>query len=266
MVSSNNYGVFLQTEIKENIDLMVEEIVRNGYSIISSGFTEKEISSIASSFENCRSAYLKDHGLKFLEQIDEQHMLRSPIVRGDELFQEVAFNPKLLRLISRLLKGDFYLNQQNGVINPGSTPYSQGRWHRDLPYQHWTSSSPLAINALYCVDDFTVENGATKVIPGSHKFAEFPSDRFIENHAVQVTARAGDFIVLDCMVYHSGAHNFTKKERRGLNHVYSIPLLAPQISLADSMDFSSLSPERRKLIGLDYRIPRNVVEYLRKPR
>ena len=266
MMSSNNYGVLLRAEIKEDIDLLVEEIVRNGYTILSSGFTEKEISSIATSFENYRSAYLKDHGLEFLEQINEQHMLRAPIVNGDNLFQEVAFHPKLMRLISRLIKGDFYLNQQNGVINPGSTEYSQGRWHRDLPYQHWTSSSPLAINALYCVDDFTSENGATKVIPGSHKFAEFPSDSFVETHAIQVDAKAGDFIVLDCMIYHSGAHNFTKEERRGLNHVYSIPLLAPQISLPDAMDYSSLSPERRKLIGFGYPIPRSVDEYLRKPR
>jgi len=84
------------------------------------------------------------------------------------------------------------LNQQNGVINPPhSERYNQGAWHRDLPYQHFVSSRPLAINALFCLDQFTIENGATKVLPASHRQEAFPSDDFVQSQATPVTAPAG---------------------------------------------------------------------------
>ena len=41
------------------------------------------------------------------------------------------------------------------------TAHHQSAFHRDLPYQHFTSSRPIAINALFCADEFTNENGAT---------------------------------------------------------------------------------------------------------
>ena len=65
----------------------------------------------------------------------------------------------------------------------------------------------MAINALFCLDAFTTENGATLVLPATHKQEEFPSDRFVEASAAQVCAPSGSYIVLDCMLYHSGAPN-----------------------------------------------------------
>ncbi|WP_457831307.1 phytanoyl-CoA dioxygenase family protein, partial [Staphylococcus aureus] len=77
-------------------------------------------------------------------------------------------------------------------------------WPRDLPYQHYVSSTPLAVNALFCVDDFTLDNGSTFVIPATHKEINYPSESFVERNAVQVTAKAGQYILLDCMLFHSG--------------------------------------------------------------
>ena len=264
MVSGDKYGVRDQTSISDEIDLYAEELTRNGYTIVPSGFSQIAIQNIGNAFETHRHSYFRKFGFEYLETLNEQHTLRAPFMQGNKIFLDVAFHPQLLDLVSRMIQGEFYLNQQNGVINPGGAPYSQGRWHRDLPYQHWVNSRPLAINALYCIDDFTSDNGATLVIPGSHKFAEFPSDAFAEKHAIQVSAKAGDFIVLDCMTYHSGAHNSTYRDRRGLNHVYSIPLLAPQISTVESVDQLDLTPEQLKLLGLRYRVPRSVEDYFQK--
>jgi ectoine hydroxylase-related dioxygenase (phytanoyl-CoA dioxygenase family) len=155
------------------------------------------------------------------------------------------------------------LNQQNGVINPPHADrYNQGAWHRDLPYQHFVSSRPLAINALFCLDPFTIENGATKVLPASHRQEAFPSDRFIETEATTIAAPAGSFIVLDCMMYHSGGVNTTDRPRRGVNHVYSIPLLRQQIDLPSLLgDQFATDHALRRLLGYDVRTPRSVAEY-----
>jgi len=230
--------------------------------VIDSGLNETEVESVQAHFGELQKAYIAKHGLTNLEVLGEEHMIRAPLTLGDRIFSEIALNPNVLALVSQLIQSRFYLSQQNGVINPASQEYSQGRWHRDLPFQHWVISKPIAINALYCVDDFTEQNGATWVVPGSHKHAAFPTDSYIEENSVQLEAKAGQFLVLDCMLFHSGGQNTTQVARRGLNHVYSVPLLAPQISIPHSMESSWMNEEQMELLGFKYQIPLSVEEFL----
>jgi ectoine hydroxylase-related dioxygenase (phytanoyl-CoA dioxygenase family) len=160
------------------------------------------------------------------------------------------------------------LNQQNGIINPpNGQHYNQRAFHRDLPYQHFVSSHPLAINALFCLDEFTPDNGATFVIPASHKQDAFPSDAAVSATQVQISAPAGSFIVLDCMVYHSGGVNRTDRARRAINHVYSVPIIRPQLDLPAILgpDFAS-DPDILRLLGYDVRVPASVEGYYAKRR
>jgi len=179
------------------------------------------------------------------------------------MFLELATNSKILEICKRLIPGYVVLNQQNGLINPPhAEQYNQAAWHRDLPYQHFVSSRPIAINALFCLDPFTNENGATKALPASHRQEAFPSDHFIEAEAMTIAAPAGSFIVLDCMTYHSGGVNTTDRPRRAVNHVYSIPLLRQQIDLPSLLgDQFAIDDALRKLLGYDVRTPCSVAEY-----
>ena len=90
---------------------------------------------------------------------------RCPLVY-DEAFLALAAQAGVLALCRELLGDYVILMQQNGVINPSGQRHTQLAYHRDLPYQHFVSSRPLAISALFCIDPFTAETGATTVIPG----------------------------------------------------------------------------------------------------
>ena len=185
----------------------------------------------------------------------------------DQSFFEIAFHPKLQELVARLITGKFFLNQQNLVINPPmSKNYTQLKFHRDLPYQHYVSSRPLAINALYAVDDFTIENGATFVIPASHKAEKFPTQKYLESTQLQVTVKAGTFLVLDCMLYHAAAPNLSKHARVGLNHVFTSVMFAPQINWKTSLEEMNIPITEyiTNLLGLDFASPQNVDEYLKR--
>lgn len=158
----------------------------------------------------------------------------------------------------------FILNQQNGIVNPaGAKTYSQSAYHRDLPYQHFVSTRPLAINALFCLDPFTLDNGATFVIPASHKQEAFPSDPVIAAQAKQIAAPAGSFLVLDCMVYHCGGTNRSAADRRAVNHVYTIAMMRQQIDLPAYLgdDFST-DPKIRQLLGFNHPTARSVEEFI----
>jgi len=96
--------------------------------------------------------------------IGDSTRVRSPLV-ADEAFLRVAADPDVLAICRELLGDDVVLIQQNGIINPGGGSHSQQTYHRDLPYQRFVSSGPLAISALFCIDPFRPKTGATIVLP-----------------------------------------------------------------------------------------------------
>ena len=157
--------------------------------------------------------------------------------------------------------------KQNGIINPpNGIRYNQGAYHRDLPYQHFITSRPLAINALFCLDDFTLENGATYVVPGSHKQEAFPSYESVSELEMQITAPRGSFIVLDCMLFHRGGANRTRDARRGVNHVYSLPFIKQQIELPSLIGERFHDPALKRLLDYGNTPPRDVKAFLSRRR
>ena len=91
---------------------------------------------------------------------------------------------------------------------------------------------PLAISALLCIDPFRPSTGATTVLPGSHRVERFPSEAVTRKLEVAVEAPAGSFIVFDAMLFHRAGHNVSGAPRRAVNHVYGLPILAQQVSIA----------------------------------
>lgn len=261
-IPSAKYGVIEQKITETVIDRLAESVQNLGYAILDSGYSFSEIESISNEFNQTRDNYIKLHGESNLKDLNEFHTIRAPLTHGGEQFLRLVFNKNLVSLLKKLISGKFILNQQNGIINPPQQTYNQACWHRDLPYQHFISSKPLAINALFCVDDFTLENGGTFVLPGTHKIEAFPSETYISNNALQIEAKAGSFIVLDCMTFHAGGFNNTLFERRAINHVFSIPLIKQQINISLAMQNKDLSYETREILGINDSVPASIADFL----
>jgi ectoine hydroxylase-related dioxygenase (phytanoyl-CoA dioxygenase family) len=262
VVPTSSYGILRRDVSASVADEAAEQVRRLGYARLDAGYTAAELAAISEAFETARERYVDRWTEVRLRSLDELNTLRALCTHGGPEFVKLAANPVLLDVLQRLIAGRFVLNQQNGIINPPAQPYNQGAWHRDLPYQHFVSSSALAINALFCVDDFTADNGATFVLPASQHAAAFPSESFVRDNAVQVEARAGEFILLDCMAFHAGGFNGTDRPRRAVNHVYTIPMFKQQIKIPGNIDAQRLSPQEKSLFGFDYQEPESVESYL----
>jgi ectoine hydroxylase-related dioxygenase (phytanoyl-CoA dioxygenase family) len=152
--------------------------------------------------------------------------------------------------------------QQNGVINPPRQPHAQVAYHRDLPYQHFVSSRPLAISALFCIDPFRPETGATTVLPASHRVEAFPSDEVASLLDTPLSAEPGSFIVFDSMLFHRAGPNRSDRPRRAVNHVFSIPIIAQQISIPDALKGRHAGdPALARLLGYETDPPSSVLEW-----
>lgn len=257
------YGVRLATPEGDAVEQAAESLRLLGYALVDSGLDAAALGELRARFDALRAAHAARHGAEHLARIGEADMIRCPLAE-EPAFLRLAAHPMILALCERLIGPGFILNQQNGIVNPArSTAYAQSPYHRDLPYQHYVSSRPLALNALFCLDPFTTENGATRVIPASHKEEAFPSEALIRREERQVTAPAGHFIVLDCMAFHGGGQNRSATDRRAVNHVYTIAHMRQQIDLPAMLgEGFTDDPRLRQLLGLHHPQPRSVAEYL----
>jgi len=258
------YGVKETMGARDALDLCCEELRLLGFTTLRAELSQSQLDVLSRGFDHALDKYAQkaEHDGFDLDEIGERDSIRVLPAIAPE-FWKIAFDEGLHALLSRML-GDYYiLNQVNGLVNrANAAKYAQSSYHRDLPYQHFTSSRPLAINALFAMDDFTLDNGATRAIPASHKMEAFPSDETVRRLEKQIEVPRGTFIVLDCMVYHAGSTNRSNKNRRAVNHVFTIPMLRQQLHLPSVLKDQEFSEQQRKILGYGLDEYRSVPEWL----
>lgn len=236
---------------ESDIDFCVEEIRRVGYTVIDSGYSEAELANISERIDRVYETQLEELGGENLKRINDADLARC-LIEYDDYFVKLATHPTLLAIVSKLLGEYFLLMSQNGIINRSSDEHYQVTWHRDLNYQHFVSSRPLAVSALYAIDDFNEETGGTRILPASHKAETFPSHEYVQKHEMLMNAKAGSILVFDAMIYHRTGENRSGRTRRGVNHIYSLPLIKQQISFPKVLKGKySDDPFLRKFFGYE---------------
>jgi len=250
--SPRAYGIVERAASEGAIARLAERIRLAGYAVLPSGLAAATVEDLGSRLERVMARQADEFGgAERLADIDDAFTARCPLVY-DDAFVDLAAHAELLALCRELLGEYFVLMQQNGIINPPGEHHTQVAYHRDLPYQHFVSSRPLAISALFCIDPFRVETGATTMIPGSHRVEMFPSDHVAAELDTPVTADPGSFIVFDSMVFHRAGHNRSDRPRRAVNHVFTSPIIAQQISLPDALNGRYADdPPLARLFGYD---------------
>ena len=256
-----HYGVLREAPLGDAMGAQAEEIFRDGFCIIDSLLTAEEKKGLSNAYDSMERNYKKKFGGHLSRRPEEKDIFRLPMA-FETNFIDLAFNAQLHSFIGQILEGQYILNQQNAITNPAGRGYSQGRWHRDLPYQHFTVSKPIGLNALYCIDEFNRENGATWVIPGSHLHEDFPSYGYRSSRAKKICAPAGSFIVMDVMTFHSGGWNNSAKNRRAVNHVFTIPYIRQQIDISAAMETTALSCWQKEILGIKHSHSRGVEEFI----
>lgn len=174
------------------------------------------------------------------------------LIAKSQMCQYMAIDRRILGIMDHfLLKGcrAYQLNLTQAIrIGAGEPPQVIHR--DDLMFNFAHPEFEAMINTMWAVDDFTRENGATHVVPGSHKW---PLDRQAQpDEEAQGVMRAGSVLVWLGSLQHGGGANRTKKPRTGVVHSYSLGWLRqaePQY-LAVPLNIAAQLPERlQRLLG-----------------
>jgi ectoine hydroxylase-related dioxygenase (phytanoyl-CoA dioxygenase family) len=257
-----SYGVRQATELESDVDRFREEIVINGFTVVPDVLPEATLAEARQRIDTVYSAQANEVGGEDnLRKINDALVGRC-LLAYDDYFLPFATNAKVHAVVSSLLGDYFTILQQNAVINAPTDKHYQSAWHRDLAYQHFVSSRPLAVSALYCIDDFSEVTGGTYVLPGSHRMEAFPSRDFIAAHELTVKAKAGSALIFDSMVYHRGGVNRSNGLRRGVNHLFGLPFIKQQISFPRSLGGKYKDdPTLSRFLGYDTEAAESVVHW-----
>jgi hypothetical protein len=258
----SSYGITETENVESPLDQSIEEIQRMGYTVLLDVLPESTLAEARQRLDAVYARQVAEFGAERLALIQETDMVRSPLTY-DTWFFKLLMIDKVKEIISSLLGSYHILNLQNGIINRPQITHHQTSWHRDLPYQNWVCSRPLAVNAMFCIDDFTLETGGTIILPHSHRFEKFPSKKYLASHESVAVSPAGGVIIFDAMLFHRAGANLSQKIRRGINHLYTIPLFKQQISLPMALEKAGFQPldHLRRLLGYDTEEPISTIDY-----
>ena len=199
-----------------------EQLHRDGYALIRGAMPAERLDDLRAAF---------DAGVQPSEKwpVPRGADWRHSMVDLDPHVQAVCRLPEVLAVVGALIGERFFLSQVEG-----REPLQGGghqRLHRDLCAQRPGDT----VNAIAYFDDYGPWNGATRIVPGSHRIVEGepPFDFGDESRSVQLTGSAGDILVFDADLVHGASLNPSGARRRTLLIGYfAEPLYAAHLQTA----------------------------------
>ena len=141
----------------------------------------------------------------------------------DPVVQSVCRLPALIDGVRHLLKQPFFLAQVEGREPlQGNAPQLLHRDGAGFPGQY--------VAAMVWLDPYDIDNGATQIVPASHRDDCDPSAE-----ALTLTGDAGDILLFDPEVLHGATTNRVGARRRSLLISYAAVSLRDQHQLTESL-------------------------------
>jgi ectoine hydroxylase-related dioxygenase (phytanoyl-CoA dioxygenase family) len=170
-----------------------------------------------------------------------------------EPFLRLAEHPRVVEILDRVLLPNWLLSTLQSIrLHPGE---SEQPWHSDDSFYLVPEPRPrLALSCIWAIEDFTDENGATEVIPGSHRTGARPDPA----RAVRATMRAGSVLVFDGGLWHRGGANRGAGTRLAISPQYCQPWLRPQESqllIVPPEAAARCTPRQRAMLGYSIHPP-----------
>ena len=205
-----------------NITDRVAQIEDQGFTIVEDFISSDEI-------EKIRHAFLTEVYITEMKAIGTNtgktwraHNLLAKTRAVDYLF----LDPRVRALVEGILGPRTQVNVTTLFnVLPGETRQylhqDDGLWPIPRPHPHFVC------NALIALDDFDIENGATHIVPYSHRWSDRHPDQSIDT--LQVEMKAGSMLMWEGGLWHGGGANVSKdRERLGFFMSHQVAYLRPQ--------------------------------------
>jgi ectoine hydroxylase-related dioxygenase (phytanoyl-CoA dioxygenase family) len=244
---------------------MKDDLEKIGYSKFENVIDEKWILKINNSLPHI---FEKHEKLRRLNNnpISSNGLAMNALVGNSVLFEFLQYliDSKIIEWIEKnFFNQRCILNSFTALSNiPGEDKVFHKKVHRDI--RGFSGDVPIMLNMLVMLDDFTPDNGATLLLPGSHLKDEIPNGEYFLSNSVMGTGRAGDILIWNSNLFHASGMNQTSEVRRSLPITFSLPYYKQLLDYPRAIGYekeTSFNEVLRRLLGYDSRVPGSVSEW-----
>jgi len=230
------------------VDADLARVQRDGYVILPDLLSADQLAGIREAV----APLLDLHGRNPFEGHATQRVYS--VLNKTRVCDVIADHPRVLALLDRLLLPNYLLSMLQ-VINILPGEQAQMLHTDDAFYPLPRPRKALGAATIWAIDDFTADNGATDIIPGSHLWGDQkpdPADRR------PVTMAAGSCVFFPGTLWHGGGANRSDRPRLAVTAQYCEPWVRPQEAFTLSMTrdtVRAVSEDIRRMLGYSIHPP-----------
>jgi ectoine hydroxylase-related dioxygenase (phytanoyl-CoA dioxygenase family) len=221
----------------------LKEMNEQGYSIIEEVMPKSQLKEL----QNALSETIESNNLGYSEtEFEGTKTVRIyNLLAYHRAFEQIPTSEITLPIVEQILDKELQLSSISAIcLGPGQAPQPI---HGDsqmipLPRPH----IPISVNSMWALSDFTEENGATRIVPGSHQFDHHPE--YMKTYqTVAAEMPAGSILLWNSALWHGGGENLTQQRRDGIACYYCAGWVRPQENQQLGLSMSQLKSFDRRL-------------------
>jgi ectoine hydroxylase-related dioxygenase (phytanoyl-CoA dioxygenase family) len=243
----------------------LDELDRQGFTVIEDFLAPDDIAQVRAGL----APHLRTHtGRNNFEGLRTERVYT--LVGRGRVFERIAEDARVLALLDRLLAPGYLLTASQAIcIHPGETP--QPIHYDDSFYPIPRPRPSISFSTIVAVDAFTIDNGGTEVIPGSHRWsdaqiagaydgrdADAPMPPALERSLVTMVVPAGACLFFHGTLMHRGGANRSAAPWLAFSNQYCEPWARTQENFylgIPSALVRGMSPRLQTLLGYEIMPP-----------
>lgn len=244
-LASHGYGI-----LAEALDVKMVKTMRS--RLVEQDLGER-VSGVRADLDPDAATYLGGAGLR-------QHENRRiwAIVNKGKIFENLLCHSAVLELVGAVIDRPFLLSGfQANFVAPGDErlPLHSDQGYVPRPWPPYA----MTASVIWMLDDFTQDNGATSVVPGSHSQSSAAAQddllaraRLLRRGGVPVCAPAGSALIFDGRIVHGTGRNTTETDRLAVLTGFCRPFVRQQENFSLSVSprvLAQLAEETKRLLG-----------------
>ena len=238
---------------------IIEVLEKDGAAIVDGFVSQEWLSEFNSAIQTSIDNYKPfDYGEPEAEEfLGRQTVRLNGLIRKAPNYIDLITDDRLLTIMDHFLApncGQYRLNSSEIIEIHGGETAQELHWDDVIwPAHFWAPDLLLQFNVMIAATDFTESNGATLVVPGSHKW-DHSERQPKQNEITQAVMKAGSAVFIPGKTLHGGGNNTDGIKRRAIVASYVLGWLRTQENhfLHTSIDEAMEWPERvRQLLGYD---------------
>lgn len=249
------------------LDILIEEFNEKGFCLIPNLISRRD----------CEV---------FKKMLEKNHQDYSNLYSGADATEDGLANKSLEKVVYNLHNKDlkwFQLFENKSILDIFDVVLREGSYGNTEPYYlynisarcplkgnmgqqlHLDSNLPgvnytLTANVVWLLDDFCKDNGATRLVPGSHKWKSYANNGEKHPDEVLIESEKGSALIFNANIWHGGGANLSGQSRWAVLLGYTRWFVKPSFDYMANTPrhlYDKMTDKQKLLLGYNLNAPKD---------